>query len=131
MITQITYYEQKLAYEMDPADLFAALDQGSTEYVVVDTRQAYAYDEERIPGAIHFRHLDMNEETTAELDRSKTYVCYCAGIGCNGSTKGSLNLTRLGFKVKELIGGLEWWKKDGFATEGTGAAEGALISCAC
>ena len=44
-------------------------------------------------------------------------VTYCDGIGCNASTKGALNMTRLGFRVKELMGGLDWWKRDGHPTE--------------
>lgn len=41
-------------------------------------------------------------------------------------------MTKLGFKVKELIGGLEWWKIDGYATEGTkGEKQGLKIECAC
>ncbi len=39
---------------------------------------------------------------------------------------------KLGFKVKELMGGIEWWKFDGYATEGTKAKVGdAKIECAC
>ncbi|WP_284705079.1 hypothetical protein [Flavobacterium tyrosinilyticum] len=41
-------------------------------------------------------------------------------------------MTKLGFKVKELIGGLEWWKIDGYATEGTKVEkQGLKIECAC
>jgi hypothetical protein len=32
-------------------------------------------------------------------------------------------MTRLGFRVKELIGGLDWWKRDGHKTA---AAQPAL-----
>ena len=39
MQTQIEFYESKLAYEMDPVDLFEALE-NSTDYVVIDARQA-------------------------------------------------------------------------------------------
>ena len=73
----------------------------------------------------------MNEESTSHLDRDKIYVVYCDGIGCNASTKGALNMTRLGFKVRELIGGIEWWKKDGYATEGKNAVSGEKINCDC
>ena len=60
------------------------------------------------------------------------YVTYCDGIGCNASTKGALSMARLGFKVKELIGGIEWWKFDGYATEGINANNaGQKIECAC
>ena len=130
MKEQLSYYENKLAYECDPADLFEFLNEGK-DIVALDTRRTHAYGEEHIPGAISLPHREMDENTTQDLDRTKLYVCYCDGIGCNGSTKGSIKMTQLGFKVKELIGGLEWWKKDGFATEGTLASPGNRVSCAC
>lgn len=115
---------------MDPSDLFHAMENGEA-VVVIDTRQSFGFEKERIPGAINIPHRTMNETTTAHLDKSKTYVCYCDGIGCNASTKGALNMTKLGFKVKELIGGLEWWIKDGYASEGNFATDGTLLQCAC
>lgn len=131
MTEQIKYYENKLAYEMDPSDLFAALNNGN-KIIVVDARQANGFELEHIPGSINFPHRTMNEETTRQLDRNLIYVTYCDGIGCNASTKGALNLARLGFQVRELIGGLEWWKKDGYATEGSDAKkDGLQINCAC
>lgn len=130
MQAQLKHYQDKLAYEMDPSDLFHAIENGEA-VVAIDTRQTFGYEKERIPGAINIPHRTMNETSTAHLDKSKTYVCYCDGIGCNGSTKGSLNMTKLGFKVKELIGGLEWWIKDGYATEGNFATDGTPVQCAC
>ncbi len=32
--------------------------------------------------------------------------------------KAALKLLTLGFQVRELIGGLDWWKRDGYATHG-------------
>jgi rhodanese-related sulfurtransferase len=90
-----------------------------------------AFESERIPGAINFPHRSMNKDSVKELDREILYVTYCDGIGCNASTKGALNMAKLGFKVKELIGGLEWWKRDGYETEGTKATSGEKIQCAC
>jgi rhodanese-related sulfurtransferase len=130
MEEQIQFYQHKLAYETDPSDLFKALE-GSENLVPLDARQPQAYEMEHIPGAINIPHRMMNEASTAHLDKSKTYVCYCDGIGCNASTKGALNMTRLGFKVKELIGGIEWWKLDGYATEGIKMTSGTAINCAC
>ena len=37
----------------------------------------------------------------------------------------------LGFEVRELMGGLDWWKRDGYATEGVGAQTGTEIACGC
>jgi len=131
MEVQIKHYENKLAYEMDASDLFEALNNGE-KIVPLDARKAFGYEAEHIPGAINIPHREMNPETTKHLDKDVLYVTYCDGIGCNASTKGALNMCRLGFKVKELIGGIEWWKFDGYATEGTNAATGGhKIECAC
>jgi hypothetical protein len=43
----------------------------------------------------------------------------------------ALNMAKLGFKVKELIGGIEWWKFDGYATIGIKASRGEAVTCAC
>lgn len=127
---QLAHYERKLAYEIDSWDLWDALRRGD-KVVVVDARSAEAYAQEHIPGALNLPHRMMASETTQHLDPEALYVCYCDGIGCNASTKGALNLTRLGFRVKELMGGLDWWKRDGYATEGLGAREGKPIVCGC
>lgn len=65
----------------------------------------------------------MRAETTSRLDKHSLVVTYCDGIGCNASTKGAVNMLQLGFRVKELIGGLDWWKRDGHKTHGTVAAD--------
>ena len=36
-----------------------------------------------------------------------------------------------GFEVRELMGGLDWWKRDGYATEGHEARAGTEIACGC
>jgi len=130
MEKQIEFYQNKLDFEMDPSDLFNAIENGES-VVPLDTRQAFGFEKEHIPGAINIPHRTMDGNSTSHLDRTKIYVCYCDGIGCNASTKGALNMTKLGFKVKELIGGIEWWKFDGYATEGTENKDGSSVTCAC
>jgi rhodanese-related sulfurtransferase len=131
MEAQIKHYEHKLAFEMDPSDLFDALNNGE-KVIALDARKTFGFDAEHIPNAINIPHREMNAETTSHLDKEVLYVTYCDGIGCNASTKGALNMTKLGFKVKELLGGIEWWKFDGYATEGTkGNKAGLNFECAC
>jgi rhodanese-related sulfurtransferase len=117
---QHRYYDAKLQYEIDPWDLNQAIQAGES-IVVVDTRDSKTYARRHVPGSINIPHREMDASRTAHLDRNALYVVYCDGIGCNGSTKGALNMVKLGFRVKELIGGIEWWERDGFAVHGTEA----------
>jgi rhodanese-related sulfurtransferase len=120
MSAQLSHYENKLAYEIDSSDLNAAIAAGEN-VVVIDARSPAAWAREHIDGAINVPHREMRPDSVATLDREALVVTYCDGIGCNASTKGALAMTRLGFRVKELIGGLDWWKRDGYPTHGEAA----------
>jgi rhodanese-related sulfurtransferase len=92
MTDAVEHYRNKLAHETDAWDLREMQREG-VDVVVIDTRSASAFAREHIPGAISLPHREMNE--------------------------GALKLTEFGFRVKELIGGIEWWKRDGYPTEST------------
>ena len=129
-VDQMAFYQRKLEYEMDSADLYDAVEKGEP-IVVVDGRAAGAYAKEHIPGAVSIPHREISFNSTESLEKSKLYVCYCDGIGCNASTKTALKLLSLGFQVRELIGGLDWWKRDGYATHGEEAQSGTNLDCGC
>ena len=129
MDKQLEHYENKLAYEIDSWDLKTALESGEN-ITVIDTRSTATFHIEHIPGAINIPHRQMGKETTNHLDKAALIVNYCDGIGCNASTKGALNMAKLGFQVKELIGGLDWWKRDGHKTEGSAVTNNS-DACGC
>jgi rhodanese-related sulfurtransferase len=108
-----TMMEEKLRFHTDSWDLSVDLKAALADIVVIDARPRDAYVAGHIPGAVSFPHREMNAETAARLNRSKVYVVYCDGIGCNASTKGAYKLARLGFRTKELLGDLDWWRRDG------------------
>ncbi len=111
------HFAAKLAVEADPWDVHHDLVTGSAPLVVVDTRTRASYAEEHVAGAINLPYCEMSEESTAHLSRDTVYIAYCSHPGCNASTKGAARLAELGFAVKEMIGGLEYWKREGFRTE--------------
>jgi len=116
-ITAADFFAAKLAYETDPSDLAAERATG-TPPIVVDTRSLASWAQGRIPGAVHIPNADL-EARIAEVapDKDAAIVVYCWGPGCNGSTRGALILTRLGYSnVRELIGGFEYWSREGLAT---------------
>lgn len=122
-MNQIDFYEAKLNFETDSWDLFEAM-RNREDIIIIDARSQQAFETEHIPSAVSLPHAAMTELTTTKLDKTKTYVTYCDGIGCNASTKGALKLSSLGFKTKELLGGLDWWKRDGYATNGQSSTPG-------
>lgn len=130
MNKSIEYFKNKLNFELDSADLYEALET-KENIVIIDARKPFAFEKEHIKGAINIPHRNMNEETTINFDRKALYVTYCDGIGCNASTKGALNMSLLGFKVKELIGGIEWWKFDGYPTHTGKNSKEKTPECAC
>ena len=129
MSEQARYYEEKLAYEVDSWDLKMALDSGE-RIIVIDARSPESFQRAHVPGAINIPHRTMSVETTAKLPKEALVVVYCDGIGCNASTKGALKMLLLGFQVKELIGGLDWWRRDGHDVHAR-TASGDSATCGC
>ncbi|WP_104117395.1 rhodanese-like domain-containing protein [Arthrobacter sp. B1805] len=111
------YFAAKLAYETDPTDLAADRASGSAP-LVIDTRSAASWSQGRIPGAVHIPNSELEARIggfASTMDAA--IVVYCWGPGCNGSTRGALILASMGYtNVRELIGGFEYWAREGFAT---------------
>ena len=128
------FFADKLRFETDAADVFEDLRSGVEKLIIVDARTAESYEKGHVPGALNIPHRTMTRETTASLPPDALIVTYCDGIGCNASTKGALKLAQLGFRVKEMSGGLDFWIRDGFPVA-QGTASGHLsdhgIRCGC
>lgn len=120
-----SHFINKLSVETDPSDVHADLGKGVAGFVVVDCRRPEQYAEGHIPGAISLPYRDITPEGTAHLPKDKTIVTYCSSWHCNASSKGALQLSALGFRVKEMIGGIAGWKDEGYPVE-TGPAAGAM-----
>jgi rhodanese-related sulfurtransferase len=112
------HFAAKLAVETDPWDVNADLERGGERIVVVDARGPEAYADCHVRGAINLPHRSITAETTAALPADRVVVVYCWGPACNAAAKAALRLSSLGFRVKEMIGGLEYWRHEGFAVEG-------------
>jgi len=59
----------------------------------------------------------IDATSTANLPRDKVLVTYCDGVFCNTSTKAAARLTALGFRVKEMLDGMNGWKVEGYPVE--------------
>jgi rhodanese-related sulfurtransferase len=134
------HFAHRLAVETDVSDVAAALESGRPGFVLLDSRSAESWAQGHVPGAVHLPGREIADRAPGELDRSVPVVTYCWGPGCNGATRAALALATLGFRVREMIGGFEYWAREGLPVE---TADGvrrpavdpltapAGISCGC
>jgi rhodanese-related sulfurtransferase len=122
MIDALTYYSTKLALETDASDVYAAQKAGE-RFVLVDVRGEEALAQGRIRGAVHMPYREIAERAPREIDASTPVVVYCWSPGCNAGAKGAVEFAKLGYAVKEMIGGYEYWVREGQPAEND---EGAL-----
>jgi rhodanese-related sulfurtransferase len=113
------HFLSRLSFETDPSDVHHDITNKVVGIVVVDARTPESFARGHVPGAINLPHLTIDSSTTASLLRDKVIVTYCDGVFCNASTKAAAKLTALGFKVKEMLDGMEGWRKEGYAIEET------------
>jgi rhodanese-related sulfurtransferase len=116
MTDLLAYYDARLAAETDPSDVYAAQKLGDT-FVLVDVRGDDAWAQGRITGAIHMPHGDIARRAPLELDPAVPVVVYGWSPGCNGGVKGARQFAALGYSVREMIGGYEYWVREGQPTE--------------
>ncbi len=111
------FFAARLEFQTDVADVHAALASGAPGFVVVDSRSSAAWEQGRIPGAVHLPTVEIAARAASALDHAVPVVTYCWGPGCNGATRAALALARLGYAVREMLGGIEYWTREGLAVE--------------
>jgi rhodanese-related sulfurtransferase len=119
--TALAHFTHRLSVETDVADVAEALASGGADFVLVDARSRDAYARGHVPGAISLPHAEMNEETVCALPDGPV-VAYCWGPGCNGAVKAGRRLAELGRPVKEMLGGYEYWQREGHPVEGSSSS---------
>jgi rhodanese-related sulfurtransferase len=111
------HFARRLAVETDVSDVAVALESGRPGFILLDSRSGDAWAQGRVPGAVHLPGREITGRAPVELDPSVPVVTYCWGPGCNGATRAALALARLGFRVREMIGGFEYWAREGLPVE--------------
>lgn len=152
----IAHFRGRLAVEADVSDVAAALaarEPGRVPgFVLVDTRSDESWAQGHVPGAVHLPRRRIAAEAAERIPAGTPVVVYCWGPGCNGATRAAIEFALLGYPVKEMIGGFEYWVREGFAFDSadglaqlppdarTNVASGGLtgdavvnagITCAC
>lgn len=118
--TAHAHFARRLAVETDADDVAAALAAGRRDFVLVDARSPATHAAARLPGAISLPHALIDEDALADLPAGLLAV-YCWSPGCNAATKAATKLSALGRQVKEMLGGFEYWVREGHPLEGDAA----------
>jgi rhodanese-related sulfurtransferase len=114
MSIALEHFARRLEVETDVADVAAAMEAGEADFVLLDARSRASYDAGHLPGAVHLS--EISAETVAELPGGLV-VTYCWGPACNGACKAALRLAQLGRPVREMLGGFEYWAREGHPVE--------------
>lgn len=123
------HFLAKLSVETDVSDVMLDRQRGQNGFVLVDVRSSPVFEECHIPGAINlpYRRINENTEEIIQLSKEKLVVVYCWGPACNAATKAAARLSTLGFSVKEMLGGIEYWRREGGPVEGTLGENAPLV----
>ncbi|MEU3960730.1 rhodanese-like domain-containing protein [Streptomyces buecherae] len=112
------FFAARLAFQADVSDVHAALETGAPGFVLIDSRGEAAWAQGRVPGALHLPTAEIAQRAAHLVDPAVPVVTYCWGPGCDGATRAALAFARLGYRVREMIGGIEYWTREGFPVEG-------------
>lgn len=124
------YFSRRLRFETDCSDVYHSLLQGNTDFVLADARSTALYQLGHLPRAVSLPHATIDEGLYPRFARDTLFVVYCAGPHCNGAQRAALALSRLGYTVKEMIGGVTGWLDEGFTLEGVGR-DNDSSGCGC
>ncbi|TCC52255.1 rhodanese-like domain-containing protein [Kribbella capetownensis] len=136
----VAHFAGRLSFEADVSDVAADIGAGAIGWVLIDSRSQESWDQGHVPGAIHLPTREIAARAASVVPEGVTVVTYCWGPGCNGATKAALEFARLGYPVKEMIGGFEYWTREGLPVQTAGGIERRAtdpltaplgIACAC
>lgn len=110
----LAHFEARLRFETDCWDVHEALAGAEADFVLLDVRSAEAFAGGHVAGAVNLPHRLISRDEMGSYPEDTTFVVYCAGPHCNGANKAAVRLARLGYAVKEMIGGVTGWLDEGF-----------------
>ncbi|MGV9211629.1 rhodanese-like domain-containing protein [Micromonospora sp. RB23] len=113
----VAHFLARLSVQTDVSDVHADLTARTPGLVVVDSRGVAAWAQGRLPGAVHLPTAEVAARASEKIPAGTSVVTYCWGPGCNGATRAALEFARLGIPVKEMLGGFEYWVREGLPVE--------------
>ncbi|MBB2948008.1 rhodanese-related sulfurtransferase [Actinoplanes lutulentus] len=110
----VAHFSARLTFETDVSDVHADLEAGTPGVVVIDARNDVSWQQGHLPHAVHLPHSQIAARAAELIPPGSRVVTYCWGPGCNGATRAALEFAKLGYPVQEMLGGYEYWVREGF-----------------
>ena len=104
------FFSNKLGYETDCSDVYVDIKNGNNDFILLDVRSSEAFNKSHAITALSMPNNEINEMSLSKYPKNTMFVVYCWGPGCNGATKAAMKISALGFAVKEMIGGIQYWE---------------------
>jgi rhodanese-related sulfurtransferase len=99
----VAHFAARLSFETDVSDVHTDLETRTPGLVVIDFRNAQAWKQGHLPGAVHLPTAEIASRASRLIAPGTVVVTYCWGPGCNGATRAALAFATLGYQVKEMI----------------------------
>lgn len=110
----VAHFQERLSFETDCWDTHFGINNNCADFVLLDVRSPEPFANGHVPTAVNLPHANITAESLPPLQEGHIYLVYCNGPHCNGANKAALKIAMLGLPVKEMIGGIEGWKDEGF-----------------
>jgi hypothetical protein len=118
----INHFRSKLSFETDPLRRLPRHPKRHLWNCSGRCKNPESYTRGHVPGSINVPPRSIDSTSTASRPRDKVIVTYCDGVFCNASTKAAAKLTALGFRVKEMLDGMERMEKGRISSRRDGHA---------
>ena len=112
------HFSARLSFETDCTDVSKDVKAGSVPYTIVDVRGRDSHARGHVPGALSVPTSTIDQDVADGLPGG-LLVVYCWGPGCNGAQRSARVLAECGREVKEMIGGFEYWVREGLPVVGS------------
>ncbi|HEX2144517.1 MAG TPA: rhodanese-like domain-containing protein [Glycomyces sp.] len=109
----LVYFTAKMRFHTDVSDVYSAMETDDPGFTLVDTRGQAAWDQGRVPGAVHLPTDEIAARAAEQVDPARPVVVYCWSPGCNGAYRAAVEFAKLGYQVKEMLGGIEYCIREG------------------
>ena len=86
-----------------PEEVKEILDNKNENYVLIDVREDYEFNEGHIPGAVN---ISLGNIDSITYSTSRTIIVYCKSG--NRSNEAAIKLKNMGYNVKDMGGIVDW-----------------------